>query len=813
MDKTRFRHLMDVVGAAMEYPADERDGWLVRACGDDPALLEEARALLNEANATSVSDVTSRMIGILERAAVDAVDDAERVPTELGPYRIVRTLGRGGMGVVYLGRQEEPLRRDVAIKVIRAGFADRESLARFAAERQALARMEHPAIARVYDARTTEDGQPYFVMELVEGLPITEYCDRERLGLDARLDLFRTVCAGVHHAHQRGVIHRDLKPSNVLVTDFEGRPSPKVIDFGVAKAVDGILADERVHTRAGSLIGTIDYMSPEQIRGIEGDVDVRSDIYALGVMLYELVCGRHPLADETLGRLSLIEAHRVITQTEPPRPSSSLTSPSGAAERARRRSTDERTLRRRLREDVDWIVMKALDKDRERRYQSALELAQDLERYADQKPVTAKPPTVRYRTRKFVRRHRAGVAAAALTVLALISGAAMAGAGFVRATAEAARAEATSGFLADLLASVRPDQAGRAVTVHEVLEGARQQILAGGFADDPETQASLALVIGHSYESLGRFDEAIELLELSTDLRRRLHGPRDPRLRASLYRLGTALWKQGALEEALTIRLALAEMTERAVGTSHPEHAESLSNLGNTYADLGRLDRAVEHLRDAVAVGRRLEGRAGELDLARFLNNLGSVHFDQGDFEGAAAAFRETLAIRSRLLGEESSTYAITLMNLGNALTNLGELQEAERTLVRVVALEEQIFGEDHPTTAYAYSALAEVHLRQGRPDDAEPLIRRALDIRIATAGGTYWRVATEHRKLAEAFIAMNRLPEARAELDTAWAGLAAAEETANPRALQVAETMARVQTLMGDDVASDLWTRRALAR
>jgi tetratricopeptide (TPR) repeat protein len=214
-----------------------------------------------------------------------------------------------------------------------------------------------------------------------------------------------------------------------------------------------------------------------------------------------------------------------------------------------------------------------------------------------------------------------------------------------------------------------------------------------------------------------------------------------------------------------------------------------------------------------VAVGRRLEGREGELDLARFLNNLGTVYFDQEDFERAAAVFRESLAIRARLLGEESGVYASTLMNLGNTLTNLGELAEAERTLVRVVALEERIFGEDHPTTAYAYSALGEVHLRQGRPDDAEPLIRRALEIRIATAGGTYWRVATERRKIAEAFIAMDRLTEARAELDTAWAGLAAAGETASPRALQVAETMARVQTLMGDDGAADVWADRARAR
>jgi serine/threonine protein kinase len=811
MDRTRFRHLMDAVGAAMQYPPDGRDECLVSACGHDAALLDEARALLAEATTTSLSDVTLRLMGALERAAFDVVE--ERIPEQLGPYRIIRTLGRGGMGVVYLGRQEQPLRRDVAIKVIRAGIADREALARFAVERQALARMEHPAIARVYDARTTADGLPYFVMELVEGPPITTYCDRERLGVDARLELFRAVCAGVHHAHQRGIIHRDLKPSNVIVSMVDGRATPKVIDFGVAKAVDGILADETLQTRAGSLIGTLDYMSPEQVRGSDGDVDVRSDVYSLGVILYELLCGRHPLAVALGGRIGLIEAQRVITEVDPPRPSSSLTSTTTSAESAGQRSTDEITLRRRLREDLDWIVMKALEKDRERRYQSALELAQDLERHAEHRPVRAKPPSVPYRARKFVRRHRAGVAAAAVVVIALISGAGMAGTGFVRATAEARRAEAISGFLADLLASVRPDQNGRAVTVQEVLEVARQQILAGGFADDPETQASLALVIGHSYEGLGRFDEALELLELSTDVRRNLHGADDARLRASLFRLGTVLWKQGELEEALAIRHVLADMTERALGASHPDHAESLSNLGNTYADMGDLDRAVEYLRRAVDIGRRADGRDAEISLARFINNLGSVHFDLKHFDSAAVSFREALDMRARLLGEESDVYAITLVNLGNALTNMGELAQAEPLLVSAVALEQRVFGEDHPTTASAYNALGEVYLRQGRPLDAEPLFRRAHDIRSATSGSTYWRVASAKRKLAEVFVATDRLREAEAELLAAWQGLTDAQETTHVDARRVAELMARVQTLLGNEAGARTWTARATAQ
>ncbi|NIP79641.1 MAG: tetratricopeptide repeat protein, partial [Gemmatimonadetes bacterium] len=314
----------------------------------------------------------------------------------------------------------------------------------------------------------------------------------------------------------------------------------------------------------------------------------------------------------------------------------------------------------------------------------------------------------------------------------LVGGTGAATRGFVRATAEARRAEAISGFLTNLLASVRPDEQGRTVTVREVLDGARGRLVAGEFAGDPETEASLALVIGHSYEGLGQYDMARELIERSLDLRRGLHHPDDPRVYQSLYRLGTVLWKQGTLEEALAVRLELADMTERTVGPAHLDHAESLSNLGNTYADMGELGLAAEQLRQAVQVARRVPPGDGELDLARFLNNLGTVYFDQEAFVQAIAALEEALRIRGRRLGEENDTYAITLVNLANAQLRLGNLDDAERMLRRAVPLEERIFGEDHPSTAYAYSALAEVLLRRGSPEGAEPYVRRALAIRAA---------------------------------------------------------------------------------
>ena len=811
MDRVTFRRLIDVVGQAMERPPDERDAFLAGALADDAALLAEARALAAEADATSLDRMTTRLDAAVDRAAAEALPPQIPPPARIGAYEIVRELGHGGMGMVYLGRQETPLRRDVAIKVIRPGTADAETLARFSTERQVLARMAHPAIARVFDAGTTEGGLPYFVMELAQGPPITDYCDEAGVDLDARLALFRTVCEAVHHGHQRGIIHRDLKPSNVLVTQVDGHAMPKVIDFGIAKAVKGVHVGDSVHTRAGAIVGTLDFMSPEQIRGDGDAVDVRSDVYSLGVILYQLICGRHPFEDSGLHRVGLLEAQRIILETDPPRPSRHTPrprdgAPPPAAPRARQR--------RRRRQELDWIVMKALEKDPQRRYQSALALADDLDRYAHDRPVTAGPPGVAYRTRKFARRHRLGMTAGAAVLLALTAGAVAASAGFVRARAEARRAQATSDFLSNLLASVRPGRQGRTVTVREVLDSARQRLLAGEFADDPETESSVALVIGESYAGLGQYVDGRALIQRSLDLRRARHPDDDPRVIASMYALGTVEWHQGDLTDALTVRQELARLTARHAATDPMDHAESLSNLGNTYADMGQSERAAAYLRQAVDVGRRATGDSAQLGLARFLNNLGSVYFDEQQFDSAAHAFEESRQIRARLLGEHTDVYAITLLNLGNATLHLGKLDDAARILRRDLTLERQIFGKDHPNTAYVYAGLGETLLRQGYPDSAAFYFRHALAIRVAHApDGVYWRVAVERRHLASALAAMHRLPEAETQLGAAWQGLAAAGETSMPQARDVAGEMARVQRLRGDSAQAAIWDQRAGSR
>ena len=358
-----------------------------------------------------------------EHRPPSAIPGADQFPEQIGPYRILQVIGEGGMGIVYLAEQREPVKRRVALKLIKLGMDSREVLARFAAERQALSMMEHACIARVFDAGTSERGQPYFAMEHVKGIPITDYCDKNNLSLLERIQLFRQVCSGVQHAHMKGVMHRDLKPGNVLVELQDGKPLPKIIDFGLAKAVNHRLVEQTLCTEYGMVIGTPQYMSPEQA-GLEGlDVDTRTDVYSLGVLLYELLSGDLPFRSQELRRAGFMEMQRIIRETDPPKPSTRVTTLGDAgADVARHRGIAAGELQRSLRGDLDWIVMKALEKDRTRRYETALELAADLERHLQHEPVQASPPSVPYRLAKFVRRNRLQVAAGGLVFLAVVAG-------------------------------------------------------------------------------------------------------------------------------------------------------------------------------------------------------------------------------------------------------------------------------------------------------------------------------------------------------------------------------------------------------
>ena len=456
---------------------------------------------------------------------------------DIGPYHILEMLGEGGMGVVYLAEQTQPIRRRVAVKVIKPGMDSANVIARFETERQALALMNHPNVARVLDAGTTEAGRPYFVMEHVPGIPITDYCDRHTLSTGERLTLFLTVCDGIQHAHQKGIIHRDLKPSNVLVAVQDGSPVAKVIDFGVAKAVEQRLTERTLFTEFGQLLGTPEYMSPEQAEMTTLDIDTRSDIYSLGVLLYELLVGALPFERKYLRRAALAEIQRIIRTEDPATPSTRLSTLDDAAGVARKRRTDRTSLRRQLKGDLDWITMKALEKDRTRRYATASQLADDIGRYLTSEPVAAGPPSATYRFGKFVRRNRGPVTASALVLLALLAGLAVSSALYVRAERERQRADTqahvaqrVSDFLTGLFEVSDPQQAqGREVTARELLDKGAQSI--HSLKDQPAVQATLMDTMGRVYHSLGLYDQAAELLEKAVAIRRIRSRTSDSRLR------------------------------------------------------------------------------------------------------------------------------------------------------------------------------------------------------------------------------------------------------------------------------------------
>ena len=550
----------------------------------------------------------------------------EGVGQKVGPYKLLQLLGEGGFGLVFLAEQSEPVKRRVALKVIKQGMDTRQVMARFEQERQALAMMDHPGIAKVLDAGATETGRPYFVMELVKGEPVTAYCDKHNLPIRERLELFAQICAAVQHAHTKGIIHRDLKPSNVLVSAQDGPPRAQVIDFGIAKATAGNLTEKTLFTEHRQLIGTPEYMSPEQAEG-SLDIDTRTDVYALGVLLYELLTGSTPFDSRSLRSAAFGEILRIIREVDPPSPSTRLgESAATLVTVAARRHTEPRKLSSALRGELDWIVMKALEKDRRRRYETANGLALDIRRYLAGEPVTAAPPSAAYRVRKFVRRHKVAVTAASLVVAAMM--AAVVGISWQASVARAERdkAERIAEFMADMLRGVEPSIArGRDTTIlAEMMTAAAARIEKGELERAPEAELHLRGTIGNAFRELALYDEAARMLAPAVPLaRRRWAGDRAETARA-LSDLGQLLNDQGDLDGAEPLYREALAMDRRLFPGDHPEVATDLNNLASLLDDRDDLAAAEPLAREALAMRRRLYPGDHE-DVAESLNNLANV--------------------------------------------------------------------------------------------------------------------------------------------------------------------------------------------
>ena len=813
MSHDHWEKVKHVFGAAIDLSIADRPAYLDAACGADRALRNEVESLLAQHVQDERSGPTFR-----GDTPASAMQHEDRPGAVIGPYTLIEQIGEGGFGSVFIAQQDKPVRRKVAVKIIKLGMDTRQVIGRFEAERQALAMMDHPGIARVYDAGATPTGRPYFVMELVNGRAVTEYCDAEGLDIRRRVEVFISICQAIQHAHQKGLIHRDIKPSNVLVAKVDDRPAVKVIDFGIAKATGD---EQPLHTQvtdAKQMIGTPKYMSPEQA-GSGLDIDTRTDVYSLGILLYELLTGATPLDSVRLRSAPYEELQRLIRDVEPPRPSTRvnllrdasiglLASSSGghktpdssevrlrtpslqqaasshaegqalspvggdqtdADQISRLRQTDPAKLVRTLRGDLDWIVMKAIEKDRTRRYASVSEFAADLVRYLHNEPVTAGPPGARYRMRKFVRRHAKILAVVAMVAVAVIVGAigtatamfraqraerlATARLGEVEAArddaeqaalkesaqrekaeeseraalAEAEKRDQISAFLEDMLRGVGPGVArGRdTALLQEILEQTEQRI-ERELKDQPDVEGEIRSVIAEVYRDLGMLAQSEDNQRLALAALRRARGETHRDVATALCSLGVLRTDRGDLEDAEKYLNESLAMRRSLFGEENGEVAVTLRYLGELQRLRGSLGPAEERLRDCVKMMRAYRSDEPH-HVAGALSGLANVLLDQGKYAEAVSVLRESIEIQRAMWSDNHPMLARSLSNLATALYYTVNHADAEPIAREALAMRRRILGEDHADTASSKGSLSLVLNALGQLEESEQLVREQI--------------------------------------------------------------------------------------
>ena len=742
MEPNRWAVVESLYQGALERDPDQRSAWLQQACGGDTVLREEVESLLANADAHLSNPSPRPDLARLwdDIAGNSDVDSHSPLPSNIGPYRILRRLGEGGMGVVYEAEQEHP-RRTVALKLIKSGLTDPKIIRRFEHELLALGRLQHPGIAQIYEAGTAETGfgpQPYFAMEFIRGQPLLEYADAHQLNTRQRLSLIAKVCDAVHHAHQRGIIHRDLKPGNILV-DETGQP--KILDFGVARATD---SDARMthQTDLGQIVGTLAYMSPEQVLADPLELDTRSDVYALGVVLYQLLAGRLPYNVST----RLPEAVRTIQEEEP----TPLSTISGA-----------------YRGDIETIVGKALEKDKTRRYSSAAELAADIRRYLHDEPIMARPASTIYQLQKFARRHKALVLGIAAVFIVLIAGIIVSTREAARANREVATSRAISDFLQnDLLAQASAANQARPnnnpdpdLKVRTALDRAASRIT-GRFETQPEVEAAIRDTIGETYMDLGLYGQAQTQLQRALDLQRQVLGPMNPKTLRTMNQIGYTAFLQGKYPKAETLLSQTLESRRRVLGPEHPDTLSSMNSLAVLYEREGKRPQAEALDSETLQIRRRTLG-AEHPDTLRSVNNLAIVYMEESKYAEAEALFSQNLKAEGRVLGPEHPDTLKSMHNLALVYYYEDKYPQAEALFSQTVEIRRRVLGLQHPDTLTSMNSLAFVYCLEGKYAQAETLQAQTLEIQRHVLGPQHPQTLTSMNSLAVVYYAQGKYGQA----------------------------------------------------
>lgn len=799
--------VQNLLAGASELPPARRAAYLEAACGENAKLREEVESLLRSLDdagpflSAPTGQMGSNQTPTSMNAPTVAMPAIEREGQMIGRYKLLQPIGEGGFGSVWMAEQREPVKRRVALKIIKMGMDTKQVIARFEAERQALAMMDHPNIAKVLDAGATETGRPYFVMDYIKGVPILEHCDTEKLDTKARLALFNQVCHAIQHAHQKGIIHRDIKPSNVLITLHDGVPVPKVIDFGIAKATNSELTAKTLFTEHRQMIGTPVYMSPEQAEMSGLDIDTRSDIYSLGVLLYEMLTGTTPFTNEDLLSRGFAEMMRIIREVEPHKPSTRLSSLGQAVTRtAEQRQVDPKHLNILLRGDLDWIVMKCLEKDRTRRYETANGLAADIQRHLNDEPITAGAPGTVYRLRKFARRNRGPVVAGLIVFTTLVLGVAGTSAGMMSALSEKAKATLAAesegkakeeadrkrqdaethleyarrgnAVLGSIFAKLNPKQDYE--TVAE-LRNALKDNLAKAVQDlehspigDPLAVADIKITLGGSLVGLGAAEQAIPLLLMAWETRRARLGPDHSETLGSMHELAIAYWEVGDLEQAIPMS---EEMVRRRIATLGPDHPLTLASMNNlalayTYAQM--YDKSIPLFEDLLVLQSSKLGR-DHPDTSAILMNLGMNYKEAGRPGEAISLLEEAFTLAKASRGPDHPDTLNCMTNLAQAYDKVGDYDLAlplyEETIERAKAR----LGPEHPHTLKTLASLAYVYWSLNRFEKSVPIYEAILRVKETKFGKEHAETLKAAADLGSNYVDANRTDEAIALLESTY--------------------------------------------